>query len=393
VKQALIVHVVHHFDTGGLENGMVNLFNTLSPDRYRHVVVTLTGYSDFRQRITAQAVEFHALNKRAGHDYGWMLRLWKLLRELKPDLVHTRNLSALEAQFVAFAAGIRRTVHGEHGRDVFDLHGQRRRYTVLRRAAAPLVSRYIAVSRDLADWLQHTVGVSPGKIRQIYNGVDCAKFHPGGERDAARAILPPGFADSDSVVYGSVGRMAEVKDYPTLVRAFIHLHTLDILGARARLVIVGDGIARQTCLDLLAAAGLAHCAWLPGERHDIADILRSFDVFVLPSLNEGISNTVLEAQASALPVVATAVGGNVELVEHGVTGLLVAAGDIEAMAHALLSYLATPAQIVAQGSQARQRVARDFSIPAMAAAYADVYDSLLTNSWRLSRNIDPRQSD
>jgi hypothetical protein len=95
------MHVVHRFDTGGMENGMVNLFNTLAPERYRHTVVALTDYSDFRRRIGAQPVAFHAIQRAPGHGLGWTLRLWKLLRQLKPDLVHTRNLAALEAQFVA----------------------------------------------------------------------------------------------------------------------------------------------------------------------------------------------------------------------------------------------------------------------------------------------------
>ncbi len=259
MKPLLIVHVVHHFDTGGLENGMVNLFNTLPPERFRHVVVCLTGYTDFRRRITAQPVEFLALNKTPGYDYAWAPRLWKLLRGLKPDLVHTRNLSALEAQFVAAAAGIRHTVHGEHGRDVFDLHGRKRRYTLLRRAAPPFVSRYIAVSRDLAGWLHASVGVPQRKIRQIYNGVDCAKFHP--RSDVRPDVFPPGFVGDDSVVFGSVGRMAEVKDYPTLVRAFIRMVQTDPAARRrARLVIIGEGMARQACLGLLRDAGIADLA-------------------------------------------------------------------------------------------------------------------------------------
>ncbi len=218
---AHIVHIVHRFDTGGMENGMVNLFNTLSPQRFRHTVVALTDYSDFRQRITAQPVAFHALHRPPGHGLGWTVRLWKLLRQLKPDLVHTRNLAALEAQFVAAAAGIRATVHGEHGRDVFDLYGQNWKYNLLRRAARPLVSNYIAVSRDLETWLRLAIRVPPRKLHQIYNGVDSEKFHP---REGARPdVLPPGFADAESIVFGSVGRMVEVKDYPTLMRAFIQL--------------------------------------------------------------------------------------------------------------------------------------------------------------------------
>jgi sugar transferase (PEP-CTERM/EpsH1 system associated) len=375
---AHIVHVVHRFDTGGMENGMVNLFNALPPERYRHSVVALTDYSDFRQRITAQEVEFHALNRPPGNGLGWMKDMWKLLRELRPDLVHTRNLAALEAQFVSAAAGIRATVHGEHGRDVFDLYGQNWKYNLMRRAAQPFVSNYIAVSRDLATWLRLAIKVPPRKIHQIYNGVDSVKFRP---RESARPdVLPQGFADENSIVLGSVGRMVEVKDYPMLVRAFIQLvqQNPDLAG-RARLVIVGEGQTRQACQKLLDGAGMANLAWLPGERHDIAEVMQTFDVFVLPSKNEGISNTILEALATGLPVVATAVGGNVELVEEDVNGMLVKPGDAEDMAQALLGYLHEPERITNQGKQARLHAEQRFSIPAMAEAYSNVYEQTLRN--------------
>ncbi len=368
---AHIVHIVHRFDTGGMENGMVNLFNTLSPERYRHTVVALTDYGDFRQRITAQPVEFHALHRAPGHGFGWTVRLWKLLRSLKPDLVHTRNLAALEAQFVAAAAGIRATVHGEHGRDVFDLYGQNWKYNLLRRAAKPFVSNYIAVSQDLETWLRLAIRVPPRKLHHIYNGVDSEKFHP---REGAR----PAFAHPESIVFGSVGRMVAVKDYPTLTRAFIQLvRQQPERAARARLVIVGEGPARKICLDLLQAAGLAHLAWLPGVRDDIADIMQVLDVFVLPSKNEGISNTILEALASGLPVIATAVGGNLELVEEGVNGMLVQPGDVGGMAQALLAYLDAPARIAEHGAHARQHAVQRFSIPVMAEAYSLVYELTL----------------
>lgn len=372
-----IVHIVHRFDTGGMENGMVNLFNTLSAERYRHTVVALTDYTDFRRRIVAQPVAFHALHRPPGRGLAWMRRLWTLLRSLKPDLVHTRNLAALEAQFVAAAAGVRATVHGEHGRDVFDLHGLDWKYNLLRRAARPFVSNYIAVSHDLEGWLRQTVGVPARKLHQIYNGVDSVRFHP---RTGERAgILPRGFAGPEAVVFGSVGRMAEVKDYPTLIGAFVQmLRQQPERAERARLVIVGDGVARADCLRQLDESGFAHLAWLPGERHDIPELMRAFDVFVLPSKNEGISNTILEALASGLPVVATAVGGNVELVETGVNGTLVEAGDVTGMAQALLGYLDAPVRIAEEGARARHDAERRYSIPVMAEAYAAVYDKTLT---------------
>ena len=366
-----IVHIVHRFDTGGMENGMVNLLNTLPPQRFRHSVIALTDYSDFSKRIDAQPVDFYALNRAPGHGLGWMVRLWKLLRKLKPDLVHTRNLAALEAQFLAALIGVRATVHGEHGRDVFDLYGKNWKYNLLRRAAQPFVSNYIAVSKDLETWLRLSIHVPPRKLHQIYNGVDSTKFHP---REGVR----PEFAHPKSIVFGAVGRMVEVKDYPTLTRAFIRLlQQQPERAARARLVIVGEGPARATCLKLLKSAGLAHLAWLPGERHDIAEIMQVFDVFVLPSKNEGISNTILEAMASGLPVIATAVGGNIELVEDGVNGTLIQPGDVANLAQALLTYLDTPARIAEQAGHARRYAEQRFSIPAMAEAYATVYDQSL----------------
>jgi sugar transferase (PEP-CTERM/EpsH1 system associated) len=213
-------------------------------------------------------------------------------------------------------------------------------------------------------------------VSQIYNGVDSVKFRPrhGLKRDG----LPVGFADPNDLVIGSVGRMAEVKNFPILVRVFIRLARLHPNFAQhARLVIVGDGVERQICLDLLDKSGLSKLAWLPGERNDVAEIMRSMDAFVLPSLNEGISNTILEAQASGLPVIATRVGGNVELVEENVNGLLVEPNDEEGLARALQDYSENPALMRQHGSAAREHVEQVFSISAMVQSYETVYRQML----------------
>lgn len=370
----LIAHVLHHFGVGGMENGVVNLINHLPPQRYRHAIICLTSYTDFHLRLNP-TVEIVALNKRAGHDLGLYRRLYRSLRQLRPALVHTRNLSALEAQAVAAAAGVRARVHGEHGRDIYDLHGRSRKYNLLRRTLRPLVQRYIAVSQDLARWLADTVHVAPQRIAQIYNGVDSQKFAPRRQRGP---FGPPGFSDERSFIIGSVGRMAEVKDYPSLVRAFIQLlHTQQDLRSRARLVILGDGVTRTSCQNLLREAGLAELAWLPGEREDIAALMPQFDVFALPSLGEGISNTILEAMACALPVVATAVGGNVELIAPGHNGCLVPPAQPELMAQALLNYAEDAALTQAHGRAGRAKIESQFSMAAMVGAYTQVYDAVL----------------
>lgn len=375
-KPPLIVHVIYSLGVGGLENGLVNLINHIPPDRYRHAIICLKGYSDFHKRITREGVEIVALDKQEGYDLNLYIRLYDALKQLKPDIVHTRNLAAMEGQVIAALAGIRARVHSEHGRDIFDLHGKNRKYNLLRKAIRPFVKRYIALSKDLENWLIETVGVPPERVGQIYNGVDSLNFHP---RNGIRAdIGPKGFFSEDAFVIGSVGRMAAVKDYPSLVRAFLMVLEKDPASRkRLRLLIVGDGISRQQCLDMLREAGAEALAWLPGERSDIPELMRAMDLFVLPSLGEGISNTILEAMASGLPVVATRVGGNVELVKEALTGMLVPPGEPGSMAAAISEYYRNPELLHSHGKAARQEIEAHFSMDAMVRGYLGVYDAVL----------------
>ncbi|MDB5770486.1 MAG: sugar transferase, partial [Burkholderia sp.] len=194
----LIAHVIHHLGMGGMENGLVNLINHIPAERYRHAIVCLKGSSDFQNRITRDNVEIVTLNKREGKDISIYPRLYKALKLLQPDIVHTRNLATMEGQAVAAAAGIGARVHGEHGRDIFDLHGTNVKYNLLRKAIRPFVGQYIAVSRDLQGWLANTVGVEPNRISQVYSGVDSLRFHP---RTGPRTLAgPDGFFTNDAIV-------------------------------------------------------------------------------------------------------------------------------------------------------------------------------------------------
>lgn len=362
-----------------MENGLVNLINHMPRERYRHVIICLQGFTDFRQRIQRDDVDIVDIKQRDGHDLKSYFRLYKILRKLKPDIMHTRNLSALESQIAGAAARVKGRVHGEHGRDIYDLHGKNRKYNLLRKMIQPLVGQYIAVSRDMAGWLQDTVGVPRRKITQIYNGVDSIKFHT--RRGERAAIGPNGFARSTDIIIGSVGRLAQVKDFPTLLRAFQRVGTLWPEGRRRlRLIIVGDGPMRTECERLLKELQLEDQVWLAGDRSDVAELMRGMDLFVLPSLGEGISNTILEAMACGLPVIATAVGGNPELVVPGQTGALVPPGDFEKMAQALLAYVNAPAHWAEEGRAARVEIEARFSMEAMVNNYLAVYDQVLKTS-------------
>lgn len=377
----LVLHLVYRFDTGGLENGVVNLINHMPPGAYRHAVVALTDVAPgFARRIVRGDVEFVALHKPPGHAARLYPRLLQLFRQMRPAIVHSRNLAALECQVPAWWADVPVAVHGEHGRDVDDLDGSRKRYQWMRRAYRPFVDQYVALSCDLAGYLRQRVGVPERRVAQIYNGVDIQRFHPA---DGGRAVLPGSpFNDPTLFIVGTVGRMQTVKAQTLLANAFVRALALQpALRSRLRLVMVGEGPLRAEAQELLAAVGVADLAWLPGERADVPDVMRGLDCFVLPSLAEGISNTILEAMATGLPVLATQVGGNAELVVESETGVIVPSGDTEAMAQALVALVGDPDRARAMGQAGRSRVERQFSLPAMVRAYQGLYDRLMAENF------------
>ncbi len=380
----LVLHVIYRFDVGGLENGVVNLINRMPADAYRHAILALTEVTDFKQRIRRDDVQYISLGKPPGHLFKLFPRLVRIFRELQPAIVHSRNLAALEVSLPAWWAGVPVRIHGEHGRDVSDLDGSNKVYQWVRRAYRPFVSHWIALSRDLAAYLTDRVGIPARKVAQIYNGVDAARFH-----SAHDAVSPPPslpgcpFTRPQHWLIGTVGRMQTVKDQTLLARAFIRvIEMAPELRSRLRLAMVGDGPLRAEAMALLEHAGAADLAWLPGERHDIPDVLRALDCFVLPSLAEGVSNTILEAMATGLPVIATHVGGNPELVQDGRTGWLVPVGDAEMLAQAILAAARNPALAAKAGQAGRAEVERRFSLDAMVGAYRDLYDQMLSRPRR-----------
>jgi len=373
----LIVHVVYRFAVGGLENGVVNLINRLPARSWRHAILSLTDIDEqFASRIVRSDVQRIALGKGPGHAWRLYPTIFNVLRELRPAIVHTRNLAALEAVVPAWAAGVPARVHGEHGRDVHDLDGTRRRYQWLRRGFRPFVSTYVALSPDLQQYLHERVGVAAGRIEQIYNGVDTARFAPA--RAGRRPIDGCPFQDPAHWLVGTVGRMETVKDQTNLARAFVHaLSAHPEARQRMRLVLVGDGSLRPAVETILAEAGVRDLAWFAGERADVVPLLQGLDCFALPSLAEGVSNTILEAMACGLPVVATHVGANGELVDDGTSGRLVPAGDSDALGQAIGGYFADATLAKRAGQASRQRVEARFSLERMIERYDDLYARML----------------
>jgi sugar transferase (PEP-CTERM/EpsH1 system associated) len=369
----LVVHLVSQLDTAGSSNGLMNLISHMPAERYRHAIVCLRENGEQHATMRALGIEVINLHKRDGADFGHYLRMFRALRALQPDLVHTRNLRGLPGQLVAALAGVKLRVHAEHGRERGD--AARPGHRLLRRMLRPLIGHFIAVSAELERWLIDHVGAEPARVSHISNGVDSVQYHP--RLGPPAAVGPAGFMHDNAYVIGSAGCMDDVRNHASLVEAFLRLiASPHPAHQRLRLMIIGDGPCRAECMAMLTRAGAAHRAWLPGERTDTAQLLRAMDLFVLPSLADVSTNAILEAMATGLPVVATAVGGNSELVHPGFTGILVPPKSPDLMASAIADYCRIPEMGARHGARARSQVIAHHSLPAMARSYLAVYDSL-----------------
>lgn len=379
VRRPLIAHVVFRFDYGGLENGLVNLINYMPEEPFEHCIIALTEATSFQRRLKKPTVRVYSLGKRAGKDFVAYLRLFRLLRKLRPDILHTRNVGTLDCVPIARLAGVPVCVHGEHGWDVHDPDGTNAKYRRLRKIVYPLLQTVIVVSNDLRRWIVDTIGAQQNKVVHICNGVDTRRFYPGSSAER-RADLRERFG-VDTVIVGSVLRFVDIKDPMNLVEAFSKAHRLaGQEGIELRLVMIGDGPLRRVAIHALDVAGLRAAAWLPGNRDDVPVLMQNMDLFVLGSRREGISNTLLEAMASGLPLIATDTGGNAELVRPGHNGSLVPPEDVDALAQKIIVYALDSTMRMVQGQNARSDALQRYSIDAMVRAYKDIYANAIAKA-------------
>ncbi|MDZ7752504.1 MAG: glycosyltransferase [Gammaproteobacteria bacterium] len=361
-----VLHVVHGLPRGGLETGVVNVVNGLPGEGFRQEVCCLDQRGVMAERLRPD-VPVHVLH-RGRHDLRVPFKLGRLIRQVRPDVVHCRNWNAwldtlLGCRIAGFDGQLVWSFHG-----FADGHHFPRRRRLASRALAAVTDHLLAVCRDSAERYAHLTGIDPARFQVVYNGVDTSRFHP---REAVSALRGELGLPANTVLVTTVGSLTPVKNHLGLIEAAAR-HCAQS-GVTATFLIVGDGALRETLRARIEALGLSDRVLLHGPSDRIPEVLAASDVFVLPSHLEGMSNAILEAMASGLPVVAFRTGGNPELVDHGHTGLLCEPGDNQALA-AAISQLVEQAELrSALGSQARERASKVFSIAQMTAGYEAYY--------------------
>jgi len=358
-----VLHVLLSLEPGGLENGVVNVINRLDPARFESSVCCLKRAGGFARRIEDPRVVVHEMDWLGGNDPRLALRLAALLRRTRPHVVHTRNAEPFFYGFVgAKLARVPALVHSEHGR-AFDDRPSR---FAVQRWMSRHTDAIFAVSGQLkADLVRH-VGLPDAAIDVLHNGVDLSRFDA---PERARAALRGAWGVPDgTLVVGSVGRLAAVKNYGLLVRA-VASSGLDV-----HLVLAGEGPERASLAALADSLGIGARVHLLGHCDDVDRVLGALDLFVLPSFSEGMSNTLLEAMAAGLPPIASAVGGNGEIVRDGVDGRLFASDDEAGLQACLVALCRDDAQRSRLAAAARQRVRVTFDIRRMIERYEQLYE-------------------
>jgi len=370
MELAKIIHIIYSLNPGGLENGVVNLVNNMDNFKFKNIICCLSQGGIFEKRLN-KLIRLDKMFKKPGNDYQLYIKLIKYLKEIKPTIVHTRNWAGMDGIIAAKIAGVPIIVHGEHGFEITDLTGQNKKRKFIRKLVlSTMIDKIVTVSKNLKNRLINEIKIKPEKIIHIPNGVDTNKFNIYKKEFTRKKF---GFKKKDFII-GIVARLDPIKNHKTLISVFKEIVAIH---PNTNLVIVGDGSLRNKLENQTYQLGIKNKVIFMGERDDVPEILKTFDIFVLPSLNEGMSNTILEAMATGIPVIASNVGGNPELVIDGRTGFLFPTNDVESLVQKIKTYILHLELKQKHGYNARKRAEEKFSLDQMVRRYEELYVELV----------------
>lgn len=372
VPPVRVLHLIHNLELGGAQGVIRQLVRHTDSDRFAPEVVSLFAPlgTEVEEDLSQAGVPVHYLGKRPGLDPRTFFRLGRLLRQRPPAVLHSHCYGLTYAYPVARWSSVLVHVHTMHtlAENEVTSGWQHRIYArAFRSGVVP-----VAVIEEVRASLGRVYGLDA--VPFIPNGVSIGRFRdPTLDRDAWRRAQ--GFA-VDDLLFVCVARLNYPKNQAEIIEAFAPVALSDARPVR-RLLLVGDGPDRGELERQARDAGLVERVHFLGSRSDVPVILHAADAFVLFSSYEGNPLSVMEAMASGLPVVSSAVGGIPDLLDDGAAGLLVPSGDRAALTRALHRLVDEPGMRVRLGAAAAHRAAERFSAAAMAAAYARLYDDLL----------------
>ncbi|HEB76091.1 MAG TPA: glycosyltransferase [Nitrospirae bacterium] len=361
-----ICYVIGQLGRGGAERQLYELVRGINREVFSPVVVSLSSGGVWGEAFRRLGIDVIELPRRKNMELSRLFGLIRLLRAVKPDIVHTYLYSANSyGRIAAVLTGVPVIIASE--RSLPETGKDKKRCQVFTdRILAAFSHGIVCNSRKAAETLVERYSFDPKKVFTVHNGIDADEF----SRQAGGSGMRGGLR-----VVGTVGRLHPSKNYRMFLDAAgIVLERAD--SVRVRFVIVGDGESRAELESYARDTGVADKVHFAGERSDVPALLKGMDVFVMTSRYEGLSNAIMEAMLAGLPVVATDVGGNGELVVDGETGFLCPPDDAGTVAERILYLLGNEEEAAQMGARGRERVMRDFSVERMVRATEEIYRRL-----------------
>lgn len=367
VDRTRVVYLAHTFEVGGAEDVVLNLVRHL-PDRFEPIVCCIDDPGPIGEEICAAGIPVTALGLNPGLRRPWdVARIHRFLRATRPRIVHTFLLPAsLYGRLAAMLARVPIVI----GSEMNIYERKRPRHALAERLLMSGTDRVVAAAHSVRDFYIRQVHADPAKVDVIYNAVDWTSLQRTADRDETRRSLG---IPLDAAALAVIGRLTEQKGHRYLLDALARTPSLE----RVHLLVAGDGDLRDTLRDYAAALGLSSRVHFVGVRRDVGNLLHAVEVFVLPSLWEGLPLALVLAMGAGVPVVSTRVGGVPEIVDDGRTGLLVPPGDAAELGHALARLIGDPARARVLAEAARTEVRPKFGVDGYVASVVGLYDRLL----------------
>lgn len=368
IAKTHVVHITQRLEIGGLESFIVELCRKMDTTGFRSTVLCLNGYDErYKNSLEQIGVPVHLIKKKHRYDALFLLRAASFLKSIQADIVHSHGGCFFYSSLIGKLAGVKQLVYTVHGMPLSSGLQER----VEEYLSCAMTDRIIAVSDQIAEDLSSRNPHIANKLEVVINGIDTDRFRPIRD-DTLRATGRAGFGlPTTTRIIGTVGRLEKIKNYPLLLRACAELiHNRD---TEVHLAVVGSGSEEQTLQQLARELGIAEQVSFLGMQYDLEQIYPLFDVFVLSSLTEGTSLSLLEAQACGIPALVTDVGGNPRIISNGINGYLSPSDDHRTMAALLDRLLSSDALLTEMGNAARARVMERFDLSGMVNTYQQGY--------------------
>lgn len=364
-KPIRLMQITHDLAIGGLQQVVVNLCRSIDRDRFHITVLCLRALGPLAEEVEKLGIKVLLLPQKKGTDYLAFLKIAKILSKEKIQVLHTHNTQPLIDGTLAalFSRGRKRIIHTDHAREFPD----KRRYMFAEWCMSHFVCKMVGVSEQTTKNLRKYEKISSQKLTTIENGIDGSRFQIDVDKQSKRKELGIRLAGP---IIGVISRIERVKGtsyllkvMPEVVAEFPEL----------TLLIVGDGSEKVNLEKEAQQLGISKHVIFTGSRSDIPEIFQVLELYLLPSLSEGLPMGVLEAMAAGCPVIASRVGGIPSATNNGELALLVEPGDLKDLLRAIRILLHNPVEAQERASKMKKAFEDKFSAALMSAKYTLLY--------------------